>query len=46
MDKIELATPLRTIIVKVLSPNPKTLTVFGRTKEKDLFFQRSSYNWL
>lgn len=39
MDKIELATPLRTIIVKVLSPNPKMLTVFGRTKEKDLFFK-------
>ena len=39
MDKIELATPLRTIIVKVLSHNPKMLTVFGRTKEKDLFFK-------
>lgn len=39
MDKIELATPFRTIIVKVLSHNPKMLTVFGRTKEKDLFFK-------
>ena len=37
MDKIELATPLRTIIVKVLSHNPKMLTVFGRTRKKTFF---------
>lgn len=39
MDRIDLGTPFRTIIVKVLSHNPKMLSVFGRTKEKDLFFK-------
>lgn len=39
MDKIDLGTPIRTIIVKVLSHNPKMLSVFGRTKEKDLLFK-------
>lgn len=39
MDRINLGTPFRTIIVKVLSHNPKMLSVFGRTKEKDLFFK-------
>ncbi len=39
MDKIELGTPFRTVIIKILSCNPKMLSVFGRTKEKDLFFK-------
>ncbi len=39
MEKIELATPFRTVIIKILSYNPKILSVFGRTKEKDLFFK-------
>lgn len=39
MEKIELATPFRTVIIKILSHNPKMLSVFGRTKEKDLFFK-------
>ena len=41
MDKIELGTPFRTVIIKILSCNPKMLSVFGRTKEKDLFFLQS-----
>lgn len=39
MDKTELGTPFRTVIIKILSCNPKMLSVFGRTKEKDLFFK-------
>ena len=39
MDKIELGTSFRTVIIKILSCNPKMLSVFGRTKEKDLFFK-------
>ena len=39
MNKIDLGTPIRTIIVKVLSYEPDIKPVFGRTKEKDLFFK-------
>jgi len=39
MEKMELSAPVRTIIVKVLSYDPEILSVFGRTKEKDLFFK-------
>jgi len=39
MEKMELSTPVRTIIIKVLSYDPEILSVFGRTKEKDLFFK-------
>lgn len=39
MDKIELGTPFRSVIIKILSYNPKKLSVFGRTKGKDLFFK-------
>lgn len=40
MDNIiDLKTPIRTIIVKVLEYDPEILSVFGRTKEKDLFFK-------
>ena len=39
MEKIELITPFRTVIVKVLSFEPQTLPVFGRTEKEDVFFK-------
>lgn len=38
-DKINLQTPMRTIIVKILSFDTEVSTLFGRSKDKDLFFQ-------
>lgn len=43
MDKIELGTPFRTVIIKILSCNPKMLSVLEEQKKRP-FFQRSSYN--
>lgn len=38
-DKLNLNAPIRTIIVKVLSNDPEITTVFGRSKDSDMFFQ-------
>lgn len=38
-EKINLHTPMRTIVVKILSFDPEISTIFGRSKEEDLFFQ-------
>ena len=37
--RLDLNAPIRTIIVKVLSYDPEITSIFGRTKEDDLFFQ-------
>ena len=39
MEKIELRTPFRTVIVKVLSFEPQALPVLGRTEKEDIFFK-------
>lgn len=39
MKKIELRTPFRTVIVKVLSFEPQALPVLGRTEKEDIFFK-------
>ncbi len=38
MEKIELVTPFHTIIVKVLSFEPKNTPVLGRNAREDVFF--------
>lgn len=38
-ESLNLNIPIRTVIVKVLSYDPEITTVFGRAKDKDVFFQ-------
>ncbi len=38
-SQLNLNTPIRTLIVKILSYDPEITTIFGRNKETDLFFQ-------
>ncbi|MCM1508892.1 MAG: hypothetical protein NC177_17430 [Ruminococcus flavefaciens] len=38
-EKISLNVPIRAVIVKILSYDPELTTIFGRSKDNDLFFQ-------
>ena len=38
-NKLSIDVPFRTVIVKILDHTPENSEIFGRTKEKDYFFQ-------
>ena len=38
-SNLDLNVPIRTVIVKILSYDPEITTIFGRSKDNDLFFQ-------